>query len=89
MKNPYHVTALNNLARLIAMRGQNPGLAVKYIDFAVNQADKLVGPLSELLDTLGGRVSLRAGKNREALVDMKKAAELAAETGPHVVLPSS
>ena len=81
MKNPYHVTALNNLAWLIAMRGQNPGLAVKYIDFAVNQADKLVGPLSELLDTLAV-VNLRAGKNREALVDMKKAAELAAEPGP-------
>ncbi len=81
MKNPNHVTALNNLAWLLAVGGQNPRRAVQYMDFAVNQADKLVGPVSELLDTRAV-VYLRAGNKREALVDMKKAAEVAANPGP-------
>ncbi|HEY2759887.1 MAG TPA: hypothetical protein VGI75_04070, partial [Pirellulales bacterium] len=59
---------LNNLSFLLAMQGRNQDEAVKFIDEAV----KLFGPQSDVLDTRGV-VYLSKGDTQQALADLRDA----------------
>jgi tetratricopeptide (TPR) repeat protein len=62
------VAALNNLAFILAVKDNKGDEALPMVEEAI----KLVGPASELLDTRG-MVHLSLGKTREAIVDLENA----------------
>lgn len=80
-KNPNHLIALNNLAWLLAMRGEQTELALPYLELAINYADKLVGPVPELLDTRAV-IYLQLGRRRDAIRDLERAIAVSAEAKP-------
>jgi tetratricopeptide (TPR) repeat protein len=69
-QEPAHVVALNNLAFLLAWRGQTER-ALRLINAAIDQ----IGPQPALLDTRGV-VQLQAGNHEAALADLQEAVAL-------------
>ena len=87
LKNhPHNVMALNNLAWLIAIRGNTPDVAFQHINRAIRSVEKRVGPVPELLDTRAV-VSLQAGKPQAALIDLNKAVNVSATPPPAHLFP--
>ena len=76
-----NLMALNNLAWLVGMRGKDPMFAASCIEIAVVQAEKLLGPVPELLDTRAV-IYLKLMKNRDALKDMEQAINVSKEATP-------
>lgn len=68
MKYPNSSAVANNLAWLLAMRGQKLNEALQLIDKVIERN----GPLSELLDTRAV-ILLKSGRARKAIADLKQA----------------
>jgi tetratricopeptide (TPR) repeat protein len=67
-RDPKNVIALNNLAWMMAVRGERVGEALAYVKTAIN----LVGPKAELRDTLGF-IYLASGDTRKAIEEIEGA----------------
>ena len=66
-KEPKNVIALNNLAYLLALQG-NDGLASELIGIAIETA----GPITSLLDTRA-KIHFKGGRTEQAVDDLKQA----------------